>query len=252
MMKKEKFTEKELHFKFVNICKSGDLINFRKFYNEYYLKNRSIFSSFLKIINKKPALHLDDPNSMDGGILLMSAMSGQYDIVKEFFKDEKYVDKINQNGLLKKSVSGILGPQRLSLAPVEYPIFKQINELMYQCLKNKEEFHLTLNLCFLHSCNQGDLNTVKYLMETPHFQEYLDFDRKKLPPEYHLIKVTSIEILNYLIIENDMEQDKNFFEKILHTNDVLSIVEKKNLNYDLNDNLLVNEEANRTKKRPKL
>lgn len=251
-MTKEKFTEEELHFKFVNICKDGDLTNFRKFYNEYYLKNRSVFSSFLKIFSKKPALHLDEPDSKDSQILLMSAMVGQHEVVKELLKDQKYVDIINKNGILGKSLGGILSPQRLTIKPVEYDVFKNINNLMYDALKDKTEFHLTLSTYFMTSCNNGDISALKYMNETPSFKEHLDFDMKNMPPGFELVKISSIEALNYLIIECDMEQNKAFFDKILRSNDVLSIIEKKNLNYELRDNLDVNVQPSISKRKPKI
>jgi hypothetical protein len=251
-MKKEKLTDETLHYKFVDICKAGDITNFKNLYNEYYVKNRSVFSSFLKIFNKKPSLDLDDINCRNSDILLMSAMAGQYEIVKEFFKDDAYVDKINKNGLLRKSLGGIMSPKRLAIKPVEYDIFKNINNFMYDALKDKRNFQLNLSTYFMDSCNHGDLNAIRYMIETPSLKKYLTFERQNMPSEYQLLKVSSVEVLNYLIIEHNMEQNKNFFEKILHTNDVLSIVEKKNLNYDLNDNLLVNKESSRSTKRTKL
>lgn len=251
-MKKENLTDEQLHYKFVDFCKNGDLINFREFYNEYYLKNRSAFSSFLKIFSKKPSLDLDDISCRNSDVLLISAMAGQYEIIKEFFNDNTYVEKINKNGLLRKTIGAIIRPKRLAIKPVEYDVFKNINDLMYQHLKNKKEFHSNLSTYFMLSCNHGDLNAVKYMMETQSFKKYLTFEKKDLPPECNLVKISSIEVLNYLIINHNMEQNKSFFDKVLHTNDVLAVVEKKNLNYDLTANLALNDKPTKPNKKLKI
>jgi hypothetical protein len=251
-MNKKHLTEQELYLQFLNICRNGDLVNFKLLHKEYYVKNHSPFSSFLKIFNNKPTLRLDDVNSTTSQILLMSAMSGQYEIVKELLNDKTFVKKINKNGLLRKSLGGILSPQRLTLNSVEYSVFKKINDLMYESLIDKDEFHSVVDLKFMDSCQHGDLNTLKYLIENPIFKEHLIFEDKKMSNLYSLIKISSLEVLHYLIIEHHMDENKKFMERVLQTFTVLSIIEKKKLNYELTDNLDVNNKPHSSNKKMKL
>lgn len=251
-MKTKKLTQEDVHFKFVDACKSGDLIEFKLLYNEYYLKPKTKFSSFLRIFNKKPILNLDNPKSVDSKTLLVSAFTGQYNIVEEFLKDQKYVDILNENKILEQSMLGILSPKKLKLSPVEYSTFEKINNIMYEALQDKEYFHSQINLVFLDSCQNGDFHSVKYLLESQHLKKYLTFENNTIPTMFHLVKISNMEILNYLIIDKDMDKNDKFICKVLQTNSVLQTIEKKNLNSDLSCNLAMNENTSSVKKRNKI
>lgn len=244
-MKKEKLTQENVNSLFLNACKTGDYYNFTKLYNDYYLKhNKSIFSSFLKIFNKEPVLELSELNSK---YLLATAMHGHFNLVKHLLDNKEYVKKINKNDLLLTYLIGSLNPVRLKVAAIPYEDMKNIWDLMYESIKEKNIFHAAINKVFLKSCEEGDFDGVKYITQHTKLKEHLTFDL-----EYKPIKINDILLLNYLINELNMEKNEKFMNTVKLTDNMKKVIEKKNLYNDLSINLALNGSSSNYNKRIKI
>lgn len=237
-------TQKEVEDNILSSSKTGDLAKFKEFFDTYYVnKHKSIFSSFINIFSKDPILNIN----IIAKCLVFSAMYGHKNIVEEIINDKKFIKNINNDHQLTILLVAIISPDRLKLHQPSYESFKDIINIIYEKVRDQDVFHLSMDRVLLQACENNDLNVVKYIFESPLLKNSLTFEKG-----HQIIKITDAELLEYLIFQHDLDKVDKFFWRVERNKTVQSILDKKNLIYELEDNLPTNEVQSNSTKRIKI
>jgi hypothetical protein len=260
-------TKEELSQTFIKACQLGDFDTVKKLYEQSSDKR----GLKLKFLTKEVIFNAHDDKE---SALRAANHNGHYEIVKFFLEEKDFIKNLEDKQLLTKlfnnSVSNgflitsknfeittlvvpllqehkILNNKQILLGFIEVCATEDIKTLEY--LAENFDIYSTLPLMtsnlpyslqehgFIAACEEGSLESVKFLLTSPKIKERIDLDNIITK-----VRIQHQHILEYLVFDFGIARDSSFTKKIVNEN-LDSLLEKRDVFNSLNSDLKSNNKS---------
>lgn len=175
-MKIHKLTQEELDNQYLEYCKNGDLDGIKTLVKKYPPITNNIFSSFLKLIQfNKPSL---DFLCSDYDGLFAICENGHTEIVSYIISQPSFKEGLEES--LFKS-HNITHDSAVTKMTVFTAIGLAAKNGHFECadlltpFEPKYKERIAVHIAFLDACGDGDLNTVKFLLNSKSMPHHVPF-----------------------------------------------------------------------------
>lgn len=263
----DNLTQKELSDKFIKACQYGDLNTVKTLYEQSSDKQ----GVKLKFLTSEVIFDAHDDQD---GALRGANYNGNYDITKFLLQEPNFVknikDKILLTKLFKNSVSNgfLIKNKNFEITTLIVPLLKE-----YKILHNKQILLGFTEVCtredmetleylaenldiysklplmtstlpyslqehgFIAACQEGNLESVKFLLTSPKIKERIDLDNIITS-----VRIQHQNVLEYLVFDFGIPTNSSFATKIINDN-LDGLLEKRDIFNSLNSDLKKNDNS---------